>query len=123
LKGAHAVLIVFSVANQASFYKAQDFLDLARRECSPNAYILLVGTQSDLRLNPNNRLVGVFEAQDFAMRQGIDYIETSARTGLNVNEAFEKAAREVIFRVDHGLLEAEPRRRNAERNGPSCSIF
>jgi small GTP-binding protein len=123
LKGAQSVLIFFSVGNYDSFYKAQDFLALARRECSPNAYISLVGTQSDLRLNPNNRLVGVFEAQEFAMRQGIDYIETSARNGINVNEVFEKAAGEVVFRVNNGLLEAVPTRRRSEGNGSFCSIF
>lgn len=50
--------------------------------------MILLGNKADLE-----REVEVEEAEDLAQRLSCDYLETSAKTGVNVEEAFEKIAR------------------------------
>jgi GTPase KRas protein len=50
--------------------------------------MILLGNKVDLE-----REVEVEEAEDLATRLSCEYLETSAKTGINVEEAFEKIAR------------------------------
>ena len=50
--------------------------------------MILLGNKVDLE-----REVEVEEAEDLAKRLSCDYLETSAKTGINVEKAFEKIAR------------------------------
>lgn len=50
--------------------------------------MILLGNKVDLE-----REVEVEEAEDLAQRLSCDYLETSALTGINVEEAFKKIAR------------------------------
>ena len=49
-----------------------------------NAYIILIGNKTDLE---SDREIEENEADEFAKRYGIVYIETSAKTGLNIEES------------------------------------
>ena len=55
--------------------------------------MILVGNNQEL---DNKRKVSYKEAKDLADSWGIEYIETSAKTGFNVKEVFEKLIQEII---------------------------
>ena len=63
------------------------------KKSNKNTVILLVGNKCDLE---NEREVTFQEGKDFADNNGMKFIETSATTNLNVDEAFEILVDEVI---------------------------
>lgn len=56
-----------------------------QRQASPNIVIALAGNKADLA---NKRCVEYEEAQAYAEENGLLFMETSAKTGTNVNEIF-----------------------------------
>ena len=60
--------------------------------CFPNAYIVLIGNKKDLA---DDRQVSETEAQAFAKRYNMLYIETSAKTGSNIEDTFVRLGEEI----------------------------
>ena len=54
---------------------------------------MLVGTHAD---KEQERIVSFEQASEFAASSGMSYIETSAKTGYNVKEAFEGLAKFIL---------------------------
>jgi small GTP-binding protein len=98
---AVGVVLVFSIADRKSFDDLSLWLNDVHQLCDPNAAITLVGNKSDLS---GQRKVTSADAQIFATSHQLTYIETSARAGDNVAEAFLRATRAVYERAESGLL-------------------
>ena len=91
-----AVLLVFSLTDYSSFEDLEKWYNDARKLCHPNAKILLVCNKVDLI---EQRCVSKFDVDQFAKARNIEYIETSAKDNTNVEEAFNKLARNVLQAV------------------------
>lgn len=79
-------LIVFAITSRSSFDEVEMLMECCRRVRDENdPPMLLVGNKCDLE---SERQVDSFEAERFASSRGIPYMETSARTRINVEEAF-----------------------------------
>ena len=104
-------MAVFSLADRASYEKLQQWLSDARTQASRDITILIVGNKSDLA----DRQVSVIEASKMAQSEGCAYVETSARTGENVEASFFKLARSVLTRMHDGRL--APDAASAARGG------
>ena len=63
--------------------------------------LLLVGNKSDLN---EKRQVSYDEASELAKDKNIEYIETSAKTGENVDVAFKKLIEMTIEKVSSGII-------------------
>lgn len=88
-RNASGIMIMYDITNHESFKKAQAKIgELRKAEDFPeSAKIMLVGCKSDL---VDQRQVTAKEAQAYAKAQGLEFAETSAKTGAGVKEAFEK---------------------------------
>ncbi|XP_059486056.1 ras-related protein Rab-39B [Neocloeon triangulifer] len=103
-------LLVYDVCNRASFEHIPAWMMEARRHIEPHQpTFLLVGCKVDLVRSDGGqqRQVPFEEAKSFAKDQGIPFIETSARNGLNVERAFEIITQEVYDRVQSGEYKVE----------------
>lgn len=92
MKTGEGFLLVFSLTDRQTFEEITTFYNQIQRvkgESFQFVPMMLVGNKSDLI---NDRQVSPEEAIQMAKRFDCAYIETSAKTGANVNEAF------------HGLL-------------------
>jgi len=100
-RGAHGVLLVYDVTRRDSFDFLESWIEESRQNGERFATTLLVGNKCDLE---NGRHVSYDEGQAFAQQHGLLFLETSAKTALNVEEAFVKLARIVFDKYRKGLL-------------------
>lgn len=75
----------------------------AKRHIEPHRPVFaLVGCKLDLVNNGGMREVSKEEAKAFADLHGLHFVETSARNGLHVEEAFKVVTQEVYNRILSG---------------------
>ncbi|CAE7340597.1 RAB5 [Symbiodinium necroappetens] len=83
-RGAAAAVIVFDITSKESFDAAKAWVTELQNS---DTLIALAGNKSDLEAN---RAVDKEAARTFADTNGLIYMETSAKTGQNVNELFNE---------------------------------
>ncbi|MFX0086609.1 MAG: Rab family GTPase [Candidatus Hodarchaeota archaeon] len=94
LRGALGAFYVFDLTRKDSLLQIQDRWQSQVLRVSPKCLSILIGNKADLK---KQRALTVAETK--RIRQAmhvIDYIETSAKTGQNVNEAFQTMATKVL---------------------------
>lgn len=96
-RGAAGALLVYDITRRETFNHLTSWLDDARQHSNSNMTIMLIGNKSDLE---HRRAVSTEEGQQFANEHQLIFLETSAKTAANVEEAFINTAK-----VDH----SEPR--------------
>lgn len=80
----------------------------ARRHIEPDRPVIaLVGCKLDLVTNGGQREVSREEAKAFADQHGLFEIDTSAKNGTNVEEAFRLVTQEVYNRIQTGEYKVE----------------
>ncbi len=84
-RGASAAVVVFDVTNRSSFEGAQSWVKELQRRGDANVVIALAGNKADVK---DKRVVDANEAKDYAKEQNLIYMDTSAKTNLNVKELF-----------------------------------
>ncbi|KAH8352029.1 hypothetical protein KR084_001377 [Drosophila pseudotakahashii] len=84
-RGAQAAIVVYDIQNQDSFQRAKTWVKELHKQASPNIVIALAGNKADLS---NIRVVEFDEAKQYAEENGLLFMETSAKTGMNVNDIF-----------------------------------
>lgn len=91
-------MLVFDMTNQKSFDAMTSWLDEARMCADPHEPVfILVATKTDLDAQ---RQVSREAAENFALCNGMDYIETSAKRNINVEEAFKLLAKSIYARMN-----------------------
>ncbi|CDW51862.1 Ras protein Rab 5C [Trichuris trichiura] len=91
-RGAQAAIVVYDVTNQESFTKAKNWVNELQRQALPNIVIALAGNKADLA---NKRMVDFSEAQSYAEEHGLLFMETSAKSAMNVNDIFQAIAKKL----------------------------
>ena len=84
LEGANGGLIIFSMTERKSFDKLDEWLQ-SFKDSRGDQPVLLIGNKMDLT---SNLKVTEEEVKEFAVKNDINYILTSAKTGDNVEKAF-----------------------------------
>lgn len=103
-RGAAGALLVYDITNRETFNALSNWLSDARTLASPNIIILLVGNKKDLDAE---RDVTFLEASRFAQENELMFLETSAKTGENVEEAFLKCSKTILAKIETGELDPE----------------
>lgn len=96
-RGADGIIMVFDVTSTDSFEHVNDWLKEVNRYAAEGTVKLLVGNKSD---RTGDRVVTEAQAKEFADELGIPFIETSAKSSKNVEEAFLTMAGELIRQRD-----------------------
>mmetsp|Transcript_26217 Transcript_26217/g.75649 ORF Transcript_26217/g.75649 Transcript_26217/m.75649 type:complete len:204 (-) Transcript_26217:181-792(-) len=84
-RGAHGIIVVYDVTDRSSFQNVQQWIREIDRNAGDNCHKLLVGNKADLT---GKRAVSSKEGQEFAESLGLEFLETSAKTSQNVEQAF-----------------------------------
>lgn len=91
-RNCSAIIIVYDITSKDSFNKVSDWVEEVRRYV-PSAPLLLVGNKCDLE---ENRQVPKEDGEELAKRLGLIFLETSAKTSYNIEEAFQEMAQQLI---------------------------
>lgn len=95
-RNAHAVVIAFDLTRAATFDDVRArWLPEVERFSSPHVVRLLVGSKSDA---VEERQVSHASALELARSFGMEYVEVSSKTGVNVATVFEKLAEQIMLK-------------------------
>jgi len=95
-RGAHGIIVVYDVTDNESFNNVKQWLHEIDRYACENVNKLLVGNKSDLT---SKRVVSTEQGKEFAESLGIEFLETSAKTATNVEQAFLTMASQIKSRM------------------------
>ena len=98
-------LLMFDITNRQSFANLTEWLLDARKNAEPHDLVfVLVGNKTD---QEKIREVSRDEGVRFAQEHNMEYIETSAKTGSNVEEAFHLVSQKIYNFVEDGVIKIE----------------
>jgi Ras-related protein Rab-2A len=102
-RGAAGCLLVYDVSSRPSFEHARTWLADVRAHADPHLTCILVGNKSDLA--HERRQVPEDEGGRWAEEEGLLFVEASAKSGANVDAAFEAAARDILAKIRRGVFD------------------
>lgn len=94
-RGAVGAMLVYDMTKRQSFDHMTRWLEELRGHADKNIVIMLAGNKSDLG---SLRAVPTEDAQEFAQRENLFFMETSALEATNVEPAFLTVLKE-IYRI------------------------
>ncbi|KAG5580916.1 hypothetical protein R3W88_026883 [Solanum pinnatisectum] len=103
-RGALGALLVYDVTKPISFENVSRWLKELRDHADSNIVIMLIGNKTDLK---HLRAVATEDAQSYAEREGLSFIETSALEATNVEKAFQMNLSEIYRIISKKSLSSE----------------
>ena len=92
LGNAEAGILVYDVTRQDTFESIESWFREIK-SVSPHISLILVGNKIDLE---DNRFISTEKGEELSKKLNLSYIETSAKTGENINDAFKMLALQMI---------------------------
>ena len=101
-KNSVCAMVVYDITNDNSFKHVQNWIEDIRNQSSKTVLIILVGNKIDLE---DKRVISYDEGNEFAMKNGIIFGETSAKTGVGIEEIFYKSIKEIIKNMNENYYD------------------
>jgi Ras-related protein Rab-1A len=94
LANAEVGILVYDVTRKETFDSLENWFKEIKN-VSPKISLILVGNKIDLE---DERILSTEQGEELAQKLNLSYIETSAKTGENINDAFKMLAFQMIKR-------------------------
>lgn len=114
-RGAVGALLVYDITKRQTFEHIPRWLEELRGHADKNIVIMLVGNKTDIG---DQRAVATEDAKEFAEKEGLFFLETSALDATNVETAFVTVLTEIFNIVNKKTLAVA----EDEGNGNSASL-
>jgi len=118
-RGAVGALLVYDITRHVTFENVERWLKELRDHTEHNIVVMLVGNKSDLR---HLRAVSTEDAQTFAEREGLYFIETSALESTNVENAFKQVLTQIYRIVSKKALDVSEDNAAAPAQGQTINV-
>ncbi|XP_017026449.1 ras-related protein Rab-26 isoform X3 [Drosophila kikkawai] len=100
-RDAHALLLLYDVTNKTTYDNIRAWLGEIREYAQEDVVIVLIGNKADC--SGSERQVKREDGERLGREHNVPFMETSAKTGLNVELAFTAVARQLKSRgYEHG---------------------
>ena len=97
-KNSVCACIVYDITNRNSFNSIQSWIDDCTKQTPKTILYILIGNKNDLK---DRREVQYEEGAEFAKKRNMIFLETSAKTGNNINSIFDKT----VNQIDKNILD------------------
>ncbi|XP_059643063.1 ras-related protein Rab11D [Cornus florida] len=102
-RGAVGAMLVYDITKRQTFEHIPRWLEELRSHADKNIVIILIGNKTDLE---DQRAVPTEDAKEFAEKEGLFFLETSALESTNVETAFLTVLTEIFNIVNKKNLVA-----------------
>ncbi|KAL2343083.1 hypothetical protein Fmac_004368 [Flemingia macrophylla] len=114
-RGAVGAMLVYDITKRQTFDHIPRWLEELRNHADKNIVIILIGNKCDLE---DQRDVPTEDAKEFAEKEGLFFLETSALEATNVETAFVTVLTEIYNIINKKSLTADEN----QGNGNSSSL-
>jgi Ras-related protein Rab-2A len=101
-KNSVCAMVVYDITNRESFNNIVNWIEDVHNQSPKTISIVLIGNKIDLE---NKREVTFDEGNEFAMKNGIIFMETSAKSGEGVEEIFKKSAEDIGKKMEQNYYD------------------
>lgn len=116
LRGAEGLLLVYDITDEITFENVKTWMQQIQQFAEKDCDKVLVGNKCDLN---SARKVEMQEGQSMADKFGVQFFEASARSNLNIQEAFTCLAEQVLARKTRAAPKDDPSAGGVNLNGGS----
>ncbi|MED6253897.1 Ras- protein Rab-8B [Ataeniobius toweri] len=92
-RGAMGIMLVYDISNEKSFDNIKNWIRNIEEHASSDVEKMILGNKCDMT---DRRQVSKDRGEKLAIDYGVKFLETSAKSGLNVEEAFYTIARDIL---------------------------
>eukprot|EP01119_Soliformovum_irregulare_P005071 TRINITY_DN1644_c0_g1_i1.p1 TRINITY_DN1644_c0_g1~~TRINITY_DN1644_c0_g1_i1.p1 ORF type:complete len:136 (+),score=38.41 TRINITY_DN1644_c0_g1_i1:316-723(+) len=100
-RGTTGAILVYDITRRETFDRLSEWLEDCRKYANENIVIMLIGNKCDLQ---EKRQISREEGEKFAKDNGLFFLEASARTDENVDEAFIGTAKHIYRKAENGEI-------------------
>ncbi|PTB70987.1 ras-like GTP-binding protein [Trichoderma citrinoviride] len=125
IRDSSVAVVVYDISNAKSFQNTKKWIDDVRAERGNDVIIVLVGNKTDLN---DKREVTTQQGEEEAKRQGLRFVETSAKLGHNVQNLFKRIAQalpgmegsDAAAQATNQMIDVRTNTTQAPQEGCSC---
>ena len=101
-KNSVCAFIVYDITKRETFENVQVWLEDIKNQCPQTILLVLVGNKLDLE---NERQISYEEGESFAQKNNMYFFETSAKTGVNIENLFLKSVETINERIQEDFYD------------------
>ncbi|XP_055048507.1 ras-related protein Rab-8B-like [Paramisgurnus dabryanus] len=96
-RGAMGIMLVYDITSEKSFENIKNWIRNIEEHASSDVERMILGNKCDMN---DKRQVSKERGEKLAIDYGIKFLETSAKTSVNVEESFITLARDIMARLN-----------------------
>lgn len=101
-KNSVCALVVYDITNKESFDNVKGWIEDCKSQSPKTILMVLIGNKVDL---DSERAVSTEEGEEFAKRNNMQFFETSAKTGYQIEEIFVSSAKSIAEKINDGFYD------------------
>lgn len=95
-RGAMGIMLVYDICNEKSFENIKNWIRNIEEHASSDVEKMILGNKCDMT---DRRQVSKDRGEKLAIDYGVKFLETSAKSGVNVEEAFYTMGRDILHNL------------------------
>ncbi|KAJ8247904.1 hypothetical protein GJAV_G00251890 [Gymnothorax javanicus] len=104
-RGAMGIMLVYDITNEKSFENIKNWIRNIEEHASSDVERMILGNKCDMN---DKRQVFKERGEKLAIDYGIKFLETSAKSSINVEEAFFTLGRDIMTRLNRKMNDSNP---------------